>query len=301
MILFFILLGILAGAFFPIQATINFKLGQAAKNPVIASFVAFSVGSLVLLICLVLFDMSSLFSLDVTTRTYLFFAGPIAGVIFNLSNIVLFSKIGATVTTMMTITGQMVMGIIIDHFGLFNLTVQKVSLSRLLGVLMMFLAIWLFQQAKGIEKTKFSVKWLLLGLIIGILPPLQSAFNGQLKEMTQSILLSVFISFFVGAVILALILLITKRKIVIPKVDLQGKKLPLWVYLGGLFGIFIVGGNIIVIKELGSVVTTIVFILGQLLTAVLIDHLGLFGITRRKIKKSQVFALVLICIALLLV
>ncbi len=119
--------------------------------------------------------------------------------------------------------------------------------------------------------------------------------------MTQSILLSVFISFFVGAVILALILLITKRKIVIPKVDLQGKKLPLWVYLGGLFGIFIVGGNIIVIKELGSVVTTIVFILGQLLTAVLIDHLGLFGITRRKIKKSQVFALVLICIALLLV
>ncbi|MFW8052567.1 DMT family transporter [Vagococcus fluvialis] len=301
MILFFILLGILAGAFFPIQATINSKLGQAAKNPVIASFVAFSVGSLVLLICLVLFDMSSLFSLDVTTRTYLFFAGPIAGVIFNLSNIVLFSKIGATVTTMMTITGQMVMGIIIDHFGLFNLTVQKVSLSRLLGVLMMFLAIWLFQQAKGIEKTKFSVKWLLLGLIIGILPPLQSAFNGQLKEMTQSILLSVFISFFVGAVILALILLITKRKIVIPKVDLQGKKLPLWVYLGGLFGIFIVGGNIIVIKELGSVVTTIVFILGQLLTAVLIDHLGLFGITRRKIKKSQVFALVLICIALLLV
>ena len=296
-----ILLGILAGAFFPIQATINSKLGQAAKNPVIASFVAFSVGSLVLLICLVLFDMSSLFSLDVTTRTYLFFAGPIAGVIFNLSNIVLFSKIGATVTTMMTITGQMVMGIIIDHFGLFNLTVQKVSLSRLLGVLMMFLAIWLFQQAKGIEKTKFSVKWLLLGLIIGILPPLQSAFNGQLKEMTQSILLSVFISFFVGAVILALILLITKRKIVIPKVDLQGKKLPLWVYLGGLFGIFIVGGNIIVIKELGSVVTTIVFILGQLLTAVLIDHLGLFGITRRKIKKSQVFALVLICIALLLV
>lgn len=301
MILFFILLGILAGAFFPIQATINSKLGQAAKNPVIASFVAFSVGSLVLLICLVLFDMSSLFSLDVTTRTYLFFAGPIAGVIFNLSNIVLFSKIGATVTTMMTITGQMVMGIIIDHFGLFNLTVQKVSLSRLLGVLMMFLAIWLFQQAKGIEKTKFSVKWLLLGLIIGILPPLQSAFNGQLKEMTQSILLSVFISFFVGAVILALILLITKRKIVIPKVDLQGKKLPLWVYLGGLFGIFIVGGNIIVIKELGSVVTTIVFILGQLLTAVLIDHLGLFGITRRKIKKSQVFALVLICIALFLV
>jgi transporter family-2 protein len=234
-------------------------------------------------------------------NSYLLFAGPVAGVIFNLSNIILFSKIGATITTMMTVTGQMVMGMLIDHFGLFNMTIQKISFSRIFGVVMMFIAIWLFQKSKGMDKQKISFQWLLFGILIGIFPPLQSAFNGQLREVTHSILLATFISFFVGALLLGAILLITKRKISIPKVDLAGNTLPFWIYLGGIFGIFIVGGNIVVIRELGSVLTTIVFIFGQLLTAVLIDQLGLFFFFSRKISRSQIIALVLIGAALFLV
>lgn len=297
----FILLGILAGAFFPVQATINARLGQAAKNPVVASFVAFSVGSIVLFSLLLLFNFSSMTGLKFEGNSYLLFAGPVAGVIFNLSNIILFSKIGATITTMMTVTGQMVMGMLIDHFGLFNMTIQKISFSRIFGVVMMFIAIWLFQKSKGMDKQKISFQWLLFGILIGIFPPLQSAFNGQLREVTHSILLATFISFFVGALLLGAILLITKRKISIPKVDLAGNTLPFWIYLGGIFGIFIVGGNIVVIRELGSVLTTIVFIFGQLLTAVLIDQLGLFGMNSRKISRSQIIALVLIGAALFLV
>jgi len=86
--IFFILLGILAGAFFPVQATINARLGQAAKNPVVASFVAFSVGSIVLFLLLLLFNFNSVTGLRFEGNSYLLFAGPITGVIFNLFNII---------------------------------------------------------------------------------------------------------------------------------------------------------------------------------------------------------------------
>lgn len=44
--------------------------------------------------------------------------------------------------------------------------------------------------------------------------------------------------------------------------------------MGGIFGVFIVTGNIILLPVLGSVLTTMVFLLGQMVMAVLIDQFG---------------------------
>ncbi|MFC6347794.1 DMT family transporter [Vagococcus carniphilus] len=301
--LLFIFLGIMAGAFFPVQATINSRLGSIAKNPIVASFTAFSVGSIVLFLFILFFDLQSLLSINITEKPILFIAGPLAGVIFNVANIILFTQIGATITTIITITGQMIMGILIDHFGLFGMPVQSLSIKRLLGVTIMLGAIWLFQKSKTNIATNTNIpkKWLVIGLVAGIFPPLQASFNGELRETVQSVLVATFISFFVGALLLAGILLVKDKKIKIPRKDELGIKLPWWTYIGGLFGILIVGGNILVIRELGSVLTTIVFIFGQLLMAVIIDQFGLFKMMKRKIEKGQLVALALIVIALFLV
>ncbi|MGX7014924.1 DMT family transporter [Vagococcus silagei] len=142
----FVILGVLAGLFFPIQASINSRLGGIARNPIVASFTAFSVGSMVLIVLLLLFDRHSFGNLLHLNQPYLLVAGPIAGVIFNVASITLFGKIGATITTIITITGQLIMGLLIDNFGLLNMLVQPISVKRILGILLMLGALWLFQQ-----------------------------------------------------------------------------------------------------------------------------------------------------------
>ncbi|HCM89856.1 MULTISPECIES: DMT family transporter [Vagococcus] len=302
-IFIFLILGLIAGACFPVQATINSRLGSYTKNPLTASLIAFSVGSIVLFLLVILFNFKSFFNIDTSVSPLVFLGGPIAGVIYNVANIILFSKIGAMITTMVTITGQMVTGMLIDHFGLLGMPVSAITGSRLLGIGMMLIAIFLFQKSKNQSNLEevISKKWLFLGVLAGAFPPLQAAFNGQLRVATHSVLLSTFLSFFIGAIILVLLLLIIEKKITIPKIDSEGNNLPWWFYIGGLFGIIIVGGNILVIHTLGSILTTIIFILGQLVMATLIDHLGIFGLKKRSVMPMQYMSILMIVIALFLV
>ena len=306
-ILPYILLGLLAGAFFPIQATINARLRTYAKTPLTASFIAFSVGSIILFIALLIFDMKFYQRIDFSYPASIFLGGAASGLIFNVANIVLFAKIGATITTLVTITGQMTMGTLLDHFGILNLPIHEVSILRLVGVILMIIAIIIYQNAnkttQNIDTTKnqYAKYWIALGLFVGVFPPLQAAFNGQLRLATHSILTSTFLSFFIGAIMLAILVLIVEKRIKIPTHTHEGQKIPFWVYTGGIFGIVIVGGTIVVIPHLGAVLTSIVFILGQLLMAVFVDHFGLFGLAKRRVTLQKIFALLLMFTALAIV
>lgn len=304
---FSILLGIIAGACFPIQAVINAKLRTFTKTPFMASFIAFSVGSIVLFLALIFFDSLFYQRIDFSYPPIIFVGGAIAGLIFNVANIVLFAKIGATITSLITIAGQMIMGTLLDHYGFLNLPINELSLTRAAGIALMIIAILLYQKTNlqsanttisHSSKTKF---WVILGVLVGIFPPLQAVFNGQLRLATDSILTSTFWSFFLGAILLAIIVLIAEKRIKIPTKDQNQQPIPLWVYSGGLFGIMIVGGTIVVIHQLGAILTSLLFIFGQLLMAVIVDHFGFLGLTKRRITLQKLIALTLMAIALFLV
>jgi transporter family-2 protein len=64
--------------------------------------------------------------------------------------------------------------------------------------------------------------------------------------------------------------LITQRRLEIPLYDTQKNRIPIWVYMAGIFGIFILTGNIVLLPVLGSVLTTMIFILGQMIMALII-------------------------------
>lgn len=303
----YIILGILAGACFPIQATINAKLRAYTKTPFSASLVAFSVGATVLFIILMLFDRYFFHKIDFSYPITTFLGGATSGIIFNVANIILFTKIGATITTLVTITGQMIMGTLLDHFGLLNLAVHEVSLTRFLGITLMIIALIIYQRSNNrssimqIRTQSANKIWIALGLCAGIFPPLQAVFNGQLRLATDSVLTSTFLSFFIGAILLAVIVLLVEKRIKIPLRDANNRRIPIWVYTGGLFGILIVGGTIVVIHQLGAVLTSLVFIFGQLSMAVFVDHFGLFGLTKRPISTQTIASLSLMIIALFLV
>lgn len=310
LITLYLMIGIIIGMFFPIQASISTRLSSYSKTPLTASFIAFSLGTVILLIINLIVDPIGItVGINFSYPLYVFIGGAIAGIGFHVANIILFSKLGASVTTIITVTGQMIVGILIDHFGWFGVPATPISVTRSIGTIIMILAISLVQpkkkkdltMASGKEKKDSKITWIILGVLAGFLPPLQTAINGKLRVATGSLLGATFISFFVGAIILLIIILITQRRLEIPLYDTQKNRIPVWVYIAGIFGIFIVTGNIVLLPVLGSVLTTMVFLLGQMIMAVIIDQFGIFNLQKRKIDSRRIAALVLTIIGIMFV
>lgn len=106
-IMLYLIMGIIIGMFFPIQASISARLSSYSKTPLTALFISFSLGTVILLIINLIVDPIGItIGIDFSYPLYVFIGGAITGVGFNVANIILFSKLGASVTTLVTVTGK---------------------------------------------------------------------------------------------------------------------------------------------------------------------------------------------------
>ena len=113
-----------------------------------------------------------------------------------------------------------------------------------------------------------------LMLAAGMLLPVQIGINASLRSYVNSPVLSSFISFFVGTVSLAVLLGFG----VYGRGDLSTlQSIPWWVFTGGLIGAFYVTVSLMLAPILGSTVTTVAVLAGQVIASLIIDHFGLLG------------------------
>lgn len=301
----FIFAGVGIGMLFSIQASINARLSSISKNPFTVSLMLFSLGAFILLLINFLLDpvwMSS--GIDTSYPIYVYIGGSILGVGFNVLNIFLFAKLGASVSILVTITGQMIMGILIDNFGWFEVPMAPFRISTLTGSLLLIAAIILSQPKKkrGVTSTSpHKTAWILVGLAGGALPMLQTAINNLLRTATNSPFKATLITFVGAMLILMVIVWIKDRRIDIPRRDAQGKRLPIWMYISGVLAALIVTGNVVLLPALGSVVMTMVTLFGQMMMALLIDHFGMFRLPRQQVSRRRILALLLMVTGIVIV
>ena len=115
---------------------------------------------------------------------------------------------------------------------------------------------------------------LLAGLMTGALVPLQLVFNGQLGLVTKNAYSAGFIIFLVGALAFAVILLATRPAV--PSLTALAAA-PKTVWLGGLIAAAYIVAVVTLTPKIGIGATAVLIIAGQLITAVILDHLGAFG------------------------
>ncbi|MGO3723202.1 MAG: DMT family transporter, partial [Staphylococcus equorum] len=132
----------------PIQTAINSALGQQINSSVMASLISFTVGTIVLFILTLIFNRS----LKLATFTPregrlkpIYFIGGILGVIFVTTNIILMPHLGAALTTIIVMLGQMLMGVIIDHFGLLGTYKNKITKRKVFGLIAIMIGIILLR------------------------------------------------------------------------------------------------------------------------------------------------------------
>ena len=118
------------------------------------------------------------------------------------------------------------------------------------------------------------MKYLLLGLLVlaGAAITLQSAVNCQLKTAVPHVLWAVLISYLGGSVVAGVLLLLTQA----PPLALPAlARVPWYGWTGGLLGVGYVLTITWSLKRVGAANLFALVVAGQLVTALLLDHLTL--------------------------
>lgn len=135
---------------------------------------------------------------------------------------------------------------------------------------------------------------LVLTVLAGGLLPLQFAVNGALADELGSVTLTGTLSYAAGTLGLLVLLGLTRQR-----PDWEGaRQAPRWSWLGGVVGSAYVVGSVVLTQALGTAVATTLVIAAQVVTAILLDHLGVLGLERRRVNPARVGALALVLAAL---
>ena len=166
-------MGIVAGMVVPFQTSINSRLSLYTKSSFYASTISFATGT-IFLILINLVTNPHVFTTDFYTDqslSYIWFVGGILGVIFLTGNLLLLPRLGASLTVVMTVAGQIIMGVTIDTFGWFGADVEPFTIFKVLGILFLMLGIILMNYVRSNPKDKNMNTqiyiWLIIGFIFG--------------------------------------------------------------------------------------------------------------------------------------
>ena len=146
--LLWLAIGLVFGSAPPIQTTINSALAQQTHSSIFASLISFTVGTTALFILTLIFHRSlkiKHFHTELGQIKPVYFIGGILGMAFVTANIILMPFLGAALTTIVAMLGQMLMGIIIDHFGLLGSPKNKITVRKVCGLICIAIGIVLLR------------------------------------------------------------------------------------------------------------------------------------------------------------
>ena len=133
----------------------------------------------------------------------------------------------------------------------------------------------------------------ILALVIGALISVMISFNSGLEGYVGSTY-SVVIIHAVGLIAILIVAAIKKEKIVIKEA------IPFYLFLGGIFGVMLTLVNIITIGGIGVALTTALAVFGQLVFSSLVDHFGLFGITKYEFNPKKLVGFFIVLVGLVI-
>lgn len=130
------LVALLAGAMMPTQAATNNKMAAFVDSPLLAAFISFLIGTIALLLFVVLSGVPLSNFYGVRDAPAVAWVGGLLGAFFVTAAVTLVPRLGVAMTFSLIIAGQMIVTLVIDHFGLLGVPVQPVSWQRIAGILL---------------------------------------------------------------------------------------------------------------------------------------------------------------------
>lgn len=291
-------LGLLAGLILPLQTGVNARLQRRVGNSLNAALVSSMIGLVFLyLICLISGQSVALPLGTIAQEPWWIWFGGACGMFFLVGNIILMPKIGATQTVVFTVTGQILMGLLVDSCGLFRAKVIPMTWLRGLGAILVLGGMILSTVSKGdaaseqvSNRSWKTWAWRLFGIVIGMLSATQTSINGYLGTVIDSSIQSTIVSFWVCAILNAVFCIIVRAKEGRPEVEKKG---PWWMWTGGIFGGLYVMISLYLASRLGTGLTVIIALIGSTLGGLIIDQFGLLNSEKHPIKWQEILGIVI--------
>lgn len=143
---FLMVLVFLAGAMLPIQAGFNIQIGKTVQQPIFAAFASFLIGTIALFIYLLAIKFNFTTISSTQSVSPIFWTAGILGAFYVASVIIIAPKLGTALTFSLVVGGQMIISLILDHFGLLGFSIKEINWQRVLGVVFLVLGVLLIRK-----------------------------------------------------------------------------------------------------------------------------------------------------------
>lgn len=146
--LFMILFTLIGGITLSAQSSINGTFSQKAGT-IETTFLTFLTGTMFLTIFILFFGNGNLLGILEAPKWQL--SAAFLGTMYLLLTVMAVPHIGVIATSIAGIAGQLVIGVIIDHFGWFNSLVIELDIKRIFALFFMFISLYFIY--KGNKRT----------------------------------------------------------------------------------------------------------------------------------------------------
>lgn len=297
-----VLTPILIGSGLAMQTAVNSKLRQYVGSPYMASTISFTIGALFLIVLTLLSSVDPFVPLNVFVHNpWWIWVGGLLGVIALTVNLLLFPRLGSIQTAVLPLFGQIIMGLVIDQFGLFGAPRSGLTLVKFLSALLVSMGMLVSTGIIGknpdaVGDKNNNLLFQLIGIGSGLLMASQAAINGHLGVVLHSSIHAAMISFSVGAILLWILIVVLCVPVKETKRAVQAGKKYWWIWTGGFLGAAYVFGVAWLVPQIGTGQVVVITLFGQLLFSTLIDQFGLFQSFVNKVSVIRIIGLVMMFI-----
>ena len=146
MVWLYLLVCLVAGALMPLQAGVNAQLARWVGHPVVASLISFAVGTLALFAYSAALRPQLPALSALAAAPWWVWAGGLLGSVFVTAAAAFAPRLGAATFISVTIAGQVLVSILLDHFGVVGFAARPVTAPRLLGALLLIAGVLLVRK-----------------------------------------------------------------------------------------------------------------------------------------------------------
>lgn len=143
----YLLATLLAGSLLPVQAILNSRLGRHLGGSLLGVLASFLIGTVCLLLANGLVNGRELLSLrPVRSLPWWLWLGGVLGAVFLAYITWVNQRQGMALTFILVVCGQILMALLLDHFGWLGTQPRPVSPTQLLGVALILAGIVLVRK-----------------------------------------------------------------------------------------------------------------------------------------------------------
>lgn len=127
---------------------------------------------------------------------------------------------------------------------------------------------------------------------------IQQGLNVQIRGGLGSAAWAGVVSYAVGLVSMLVLVLVLRDPL---PAAAMAARLPWWAWSGGLFGAIYITLAIFLVPQLGANTFIVLLVAGQMVTSIVIDHFGLFGLAQRSIDLPRLLGVAFLVAGVVLV